>query len=203
MKNLNNIAIGFLAGGLSRRMGGGDKSLTKLYGKRILDWQLDATNSHHVRIINANGDPKRFLKFGLPIVPDIIPGNLGPLVGIVSCMDYVERNYPKIKFLLSCATDAPFIPKNLAKKLLNGIIKDNAIISQASSYKRRHPVFGLWPINIKKELILAIKEKKIRKIDFFTEKYKTVIINFKGTPDPFLNINRPEDIIIAEKFLKS
>ena len=198
---MKNIAVGFLAGGLSKRMGGGDKTFTKLNGKTILDWQLESTFNHDVRIINANGDQTRFIKFGLPVVPDILSGFLGPLVGIVSCLEYLEKNEPHIKYLLSCATDAPFIPKNLAKKLFEGIKKDGSFISQASSFGRRHPVFALWSVSLKKELFDAIKFSQIRKIDTFTEKYKTTIVNFEQRPDPFLNINRPEDIKVAKREL--
>ena len=123
---------------------------------------------------------------------------MGPLVGIVSCLEYLEKNEPHIKYLLSCATDAPFIPKNLAKKLFEGIKKDGSFISQAFIWKKTS-CFCFVVSKFKKELFDAIKFLQIRKIDTFTEKYKTSIVDFEQRPDPFLNINKPEDIKVAKE----
>jgi hypothetical protein len=69
-----------LAGGLARRMGGGDKGLIKIGGETILDRALSRMKPQCSRmIINANGDPSRFAFTGLPVVPDDIPDFAGPL----------------------------------------------------------------------------------------------------------------------------
>ena len=106
-------------------------------------------------------------------------------------IDYIELYY------YFCIVNA------LCSRLLlfDGIKKDGSFISQASSFGRRHPVFALWSVSLKKELFDAIKFSQIRKIDAFTEKYKTSIIDFEQRPDPFLNINKPEDIKVAKREL--
>ena len=74
-----DIAVGFLAGGLARRMGGRNKALLEIGGRSILEWQLAATEQHRVRLINANGDARPYQPFGLPVIADNISGNLARL----------------------------------------------------------------------------------------------------------------------------
>ncbi|MDU8503004.1 NTP transferase domain-containing protein, partial [Pseudomonas syringae] len=60
-----------LAGGLARRMGGGDKPMRQIAGRTILQRVIDRLAPQcSGLIINANGDPARFAAFGFPVVAD-------------------------------------------------------------------------------------------------------------------------------------
>jgi len=190
----SQVAVGFLAGGLARRMGGGDKGLLQIAGKSILQRQIEACSGHQICIINANGDKARFAPFDLPVISDNLKGNLGPLAGILACLDYMAEHHLHIEAVLSCATDAPFIPVDLAEQLERVRAEKQAIIATAESFGRRHPVFGLWPVWLRQELRSALTDKGIRKIDDFTARYDVAVDEFSGDPDPFLNVNRPEDM---------
>ena len=192
------IGAGFLAGGLARRMGGGDKAELQIAGRTILQWQLEATAHIPVRILNANGETGRFNKYGLPIVTDIVEGHLGPLAGIHAMLHHVEVTHKDITHLLSLATDAPFIPKTLDLDLSRALRKGDAEIAIAHSAGRHHPVFTLWPVSLRVALEEALRDRGVRKIDDFTEGYETEFVPFEGTPDPFMNINRPEDLQRAQ-----
>ena len=192
------IAAGFLAGGLARRMGGGDKAELRVAGRTLLQWQLDATAHIPVRILNANGATDRFARYGLPIIADMVEGHLGPLAGIHAMLHYIESNHKDITHMLSLATDAPFIPKILDKDLATALCASDADIAMATSFERHHPVFALWPVRIKAELERAITEDGVRKIDDFTAGYKIEFVSFAGAPDPFMNINKPEDLNWAQ-----
>lgn len=198
---MQDIAVGFLAGGQARRMGGGDKSMIMINGRSILDWQLAATAQHNIRLINANGDASRFSSFGLPVIADTLDDYPGPLAGILACLDYLAENHHDIKWLMSCATDAPFIPVDLANQLILALTHAQADIAQARSSERRHPVFALWPLSIRQELKDALICDGLRKIDDFTDRYNLAIADFVGQPDPFMNVNRPEDIESARSML--
>lgn len=198
---MQDIAVGFLAGGQARRMGGGDKSMIMINGRSILDWQLAATAQHNIRLINANGDASRFSSFGLPVIADTLDDYPGPLAGILACLDYLAENHRDIKWLMSCATDAPFIPVDLANQLILALTHAQADIAQARSSERRHPVFALWPLSIRQELKDALICDGLRKIDDFTDRYNLAIADFEGQPDPFMNVNRPEDIELARSML--
>ena len=197
---IHDIAAGFLAGGQARRMGGGDKARLLLCGRSILDWQLDATQAHRVRLISANGDPARYADTGLPVVADNLAKAefAGPLAGILAMLDWLAET-GQASWLISLATDAPFVPPDLAEQLAAGLQADRAELAQARSGGRRHPVFALWPVALAAELRAALEQDGLRKIDDFTARYRLAIIDFVGQPDPFFNINRPQDLAAAEK----
>ena len=200
---LDTVAVGFLAGGQARRMGGKDKPLLSIGGQTILDRQLDATALHKVRVINANGDLSRFERYGLPVIPDSLPDWPGPLAGILSCLDWLAQSHRECDLLLSCATDAPFISSDLALRLLQARTAENATLAQARSSGRRHPVFGLWPVSIRHDLRTALIEDGLRKIDDFTDQFSLAIADFTGHPDPFSNVNQPDDLAEAEAYFDS
>lgn len=198
MTSAADIAVGFLAGGQARRMGGRDKPFMSVGGTTILDHQMAATAQHPVRVINANGDLSRFDGYGLPVIADTIADWPGPLAGILACLDWLADHHTHCSLLLSCATDAPFIPSDLAERLLGAMTARSAELAQARSAGRRHPVFGLWPVAIRADLRAALLQEGIRKIDDFTARYTLAFADFDAQLDPFLNVNRPEDLAAAQ-----
>ena len=196
--------VGFLllAGGQSRRMGGGDKNQLNLGGKSVLRHILDRVDRAGApTVINANGDPLRFEAYGLPVIADVVDGYAGPLAGILTGLEWIAMYHPKCTHMISLATDAPFLPPDLAHRLYARLGRD-AIIVQAQSNGQRHPVFAIWPVALAADLRQAVCEEGVRKIDHFTQRHHCGVVAFSGTPDPFLNINRPEDFAEAERWLK-
>ena len=195
----DQIIIGFLAGGLARRLGGIDKCFIPIANKTILDWQLEKTSQFPNRILNANGDLKRFSQFKLAVIPDIYDGYFGPLCGILSIMKHSQKHYPSAKWLLSCATDVPFIPPNLGERLFEHAATADTNIVMATSNGKRHPVFSLWQLELSERLEKAITNNEIRKIESFTADFNTTYVDFSENPDPFFNINTKQDISYANE----
>lgn len=194
-------AVTLLAGGQARRMGGGDKNLMMLAGKPVLRHVLDRVDfADRPLMINANGDPARYAAFGLPVCADVIDGYAGPLAGILTGLEWVAANHSDCSHMVSLATDAPFLPVNLIA-VLESEIGDGAEIAQAMSLHRRHPVFAIWPVAIAGALRDAVIDEGVRKIDDFTARYHCVTVEFAGTPDPFMNLNRPDDFDLATQIL--
>ncbi|MBT5433555.1 MAG: NTP transferase domain-containing protein, partial [Rhodospirillaceae bacterium] len=111
-----------LAGGLSRRMGGGDKGLLELDGRPILDHVLERLRPQvRMMVLNANGEPARFDRWRLPVAPDVLPNNPGPLVGILTGLDWVVANLPGLEWIVSVPTDAPFLPHDLVARMLAAV----------------------------------------------------------------------------------
>ena len=192
-----------LAGGQSRRMGGGDKCLRPLGGRTILEHVIDRIRPQvGPLIINANGDPNRFQSYGLPVVADVVDGFAGPLAGVLTGLRWAEVNAPQCEWLLSVPTDAPFVPKNLATSLRQEISAQGAQLACATSRGRTHPVVALWPVALADALEQALVGEDIRKIDRWTARYRLAEVSFDDTGvDPFFNANRPEDLAIAERLL--
>lgn len=189
-----------LAGGLARRMGGGDKPLRTLGGKPILD-HVVARARPQVQdlLLNVNGDPARFAAYGLPTAVDVIDGHAGPLAGILTGMEWARKTHPGATWLASFATDAPFFPETLVRRLHQAVVDGEAEMACAQSGDRTHPVFALWPVSLADDLRAAMTQEDMRKIDAWTARYRIVHVDFPTDPfDPFFNINKPENLAEAE-----
>jgi molybdopterin-guanine dinucleotide biosynthesis protein A len=197
-----------MAGGLSRRMGGGDKCLRDLGGKPILARIVERVAPQvETLVLNANGDPERFSDYGLPVAPDVMEGNAGPLAGVLTGLDWAAEKAPGCAWLLSVPSDAPFLPEDLCERLRGALDREGAEMACASSLGRSHPVVGLWPLRLREDLRRAMRDEALRKVDLWTARYKLAVEDFaaretpSGPLDPFFNTNRPEDLEKAALFL--
>ncbi len=201
---MNGAVVGvLLAGGLSRRMGGGDKMLRRIAGETILSRVIARIAPQtSCLLLNANGDPDRFSAFGLPVVPDSIAGHAGPLAGILTGMEWAATHAPDCPWVLTAPTDAPFLPDDLAARMLTAIDAQGADMACASSGGRSHPVCGLWPVRLAADLRQAITDEHVRKVDAWTARFRHILVDWPADPvDPFFNANRPEDLAEAERVL--
>ena len=189
-----------LAGGLARRMGGGDKALLRIGGVSILERVLERLGPQCSGIIlNANGDPRRFAPTGLPVVADDVPGFAGPLAGILAGLDWVAAHAPEIAWIGSVPGDCPFLPRDLIARLHAARTDAGAPLACAKSGEWRHPVAGLWPVALRDDLRHALVEENLRKIEIWTSRHGVALAEWTDKPvDPFFNINTPEDAARAE-----
>ena len=188
-----------LAGGLARRMGGGDKPLRELGGRPLLAHAIERLAPQvDALAINANGDPARFAAFNLPVIADSVVGFAGPLAGVLAGMDWAAARDPACRWLVSVAGDAPFFPRDLVVRLRAA----GAALACALAGGRAHPVFGLWAVDLREDLRRALEVEGLRKVDSWTSRHGLVTVEFAiGAVDPFFNANRPEDLAEAERLL--
>jgi molybdenum cofactor guanylyltransferase len=192
-----------LAGGLARRMGG-DKTLIELGGIPLLAHAAAALEPQcRSLIVSANGDPKRFSCFDFPCVADDLPGVLGPLAGILSCLDWIGARYPDVPLALSVPADTPFLPQDLVARL-ESARQRGASIACARSGSRLHPAVALWPVALRGALRRALVDDHIRKVETFVRDSSLAIVDWPTEPyDPFFNVNEPKDLQTAEAILVS
>ena len=185
-----------LAGGLARRMGGGDKARIELGGVTILDRVLATLSAQTAGIvINANGDPERFADTGVTVVPDNVEGHPGPLAGVLAGLDWLAAQNNGVEWMLSVPGDCPFLPDDLAERLHAARRKMGAGVplACARSGEWRHPVVGLWPLALREDL---------RKIEVWTARHGIAIADWPAEPiDPFFNVNTPEDAARAAQIV--
>jgi molybdenum cofactor guanylyltransferase len=193
-----------LAGGLSRRMGGGDKCLRPLAGRPILDRIIERVRPQVGRLVlNANGDPARFAAYGLPVVADSVGGFAGPLAGVLAGLDWAAENASDCPWVASVPTDAPFLPADLVSRLV-AAVEQGADMACAASAGQSHPVVGLWPVRLRNDLRRALTVEEIHKVDVWTARYRLATVDFPiADIDPFFNTNRPEDVAEAERLLNA
>jgi molybdopterin-guanine dinucleotide biosynthesis protein A len=190
-----------LAGGLARRMGGGDKPMTKVGGKTILARVLERMSPQCTRLVlNANGDPARFAETGLPVIADDVPDFAGPLAGILAGLDWAAAHAPDISTVVSVPGDCPFLPRDLVARLSAAREVTRQPLACARSGEWRHPVVGLWPVALRADLRRAITEEGMRKIELWTARHGVALADWPAGPvDPFFNVNTPEDAAAAER----
>jgi molybdopterin-guanine dinucleotide biosynthesis protein A len=191
-----------LAGGLARRMGGGDKVKLEIGGVSILDRVIATLSAQCVgMVINANGDPERFADTGLPVVADSVPGFAGPLAGVLAGLDWLAAQDNGVEWMLSVPGDCPFLPDDMAERLHAARRKmgTGVPLACARSGEWRHPVIGLWSVALREDLRKALVEEGLRKIEVWTARHGIAVADWPDTPvDPFFNVNTPEDAARAE-----
>ncbi|MFK7879230.1 molybdenum cofactor guanylyltransferase MobA [Roseobacter sp.] len=194
-----------LAGGQATRMGGGDKGLLKIGQQTLLSRVIDRLSVQVAELaLNANGDPARFDRFGLPVLPDSIEGFAGPLAGVLAGLDWAaERGADTI---VTAAADTPFFPGDLVPQLLLASegMTHPLVLSATPNRERgrvRHPTFGLWPVALREDLRAAI-QGGLRKVVLWTDAHGGREALFPVTTiDPFFNVNTPDDLARAEALL--
>lgn len=204
---MERIAGVVLAGGLSRRMGGGDKGLRELGGKPLMLHVIERLGAQASPLaINANGDASRFASFGLPVIPDATADFSGPLAGVLAGLRWAIEAAPGARFIVTAACDTPFFPEDLATKLLTAAGGTYPAVVLAVSGEQVHPVFGLWPTALADDLANALAAGT-RKVLHWTDSHPHFIAEFPmmsvggKRADPFFNANTPEELAEAEALL--
>lgn len=197
-----------LAGGLSRRMGGGDKGLEVLGPATLLHEVVRRVRPQvEMLVLNANGDPARFAALGLPVVPDTIDGYVGPLAGVLAAMRWASRNAPAATHVLSVSNDAPFLPQDLAERLESALRGGDARIALARSAGELHPVIGLWSIDLAGDLEATLRSGA-RKVRAWAARHGAVPVDFPllrvgdQAVDPFFNANTPAELAEARRLVE-
>ncbi|MEO9518362.1 MAG: molybdenum cofactor guanylyltransferase MobA [Paracoccaceae bacterium] len=194
-----------LAGGQATRMGGGDKGLRLLGGQTILDRVIERLSPQVSDLaLNANGDATRFSNLGLPVLADSIEGFAGPLAGVLAGLDWAAQIGADT--VVTAAADTPFFPCDLVPQFqlaAEGMKHPLVLAGTRSPEGRmyRHPTFGVWPVALRDDLRASLNDG-LRKVVMWTDKHEGRIAEFVGSdPDPFFNVNTPEDLATAEAML--
>jgi molybdenum cofactor guanylyltransferase len=190
-----------LGGGLSQRMGGGDKPLREIGGRTILARVIARLEPQcESLILNANGDPFRFASFGLPVIADGVANHPGPLAGILAGLDWAAIHRPEAQWILSAPGDCPFLPRDLVTRLRQGLCTQGAELAIAASRGRSHPVIGLWSVALRDALRQALVVEGLRKVEDWTRRHRVATVVWAAEPlDPFFNANTVDDLTEAER----
>jgi len=196
----DNILGAILAGGQSKRMGK-DKLFLEFSNKKLIEHTIDKVKKYLKKIIIVtNQDNEFFFKNNLTTVKDCIEGQLGPLVGILTAMKWAKENLSKCSWIATFPCDTPFFPESIIKSFIEESEKKESLILCASSHGRKHNIFGLWSLDLYDKLKDDLINKKVRKVQDWTEKNKIKNLEFEFKDyDPFFNINTQEDLEFAKK----
>jgi molybdopterin-guanine dinucleotide biosynthesis protein A len=191
-----------LAGGLSRRMGS-EKSFRTLAHRPLLAHVLERLAPQTARIaISANGEAQRFEPFGLPVIPDDIAGQFGPLAGIVSGMLYARRKFDGARHIASVPCDVPFLPRDYLARLVEAKRRTGAELVVAACGERWQPALALWPVSMAAQLADALTNGGTRCLGDWVKARDFAVADFPSRNiAPFLNVNTADEFTFAEQCL--
>lgn len=191
-----------LAGGRSSRMGR-DKAGVTLGGRSLLSHVLARLSPQTAQIaVNADAADGH----DLPVISDRIPGKAGPMAGIHAAMMY-GAGLPATH-VVTVSVDCPFFPADLVSRLA-GAVSHPEQIAIAASEGRSHPVFGLWPTALAGDLEEWVRIDEKHRVRDFLLRHDVTEVSFPLHPtrasvlDPFFNINTPDDLMEAERWLEA
>jgi len=194
-----------LAGGMARRLGGNGKAFIEISGTPLVELTIKSFTSQVNNLAINSRHPKSFSDFDFPIIEDILleDGGAGPLAGISSAIKWAKTLKHPSTHVAIVPVDTPFLPADLIQRMYLDLSISNADIVMASSNDNIYPVIGLWSLSLDDYLDKSLYEG-IRKIDAFSSLFKVSIVDWSFNKiDPFFNINKPEDITLAEKYINS
>jgi molybdopterin-guanine dinucleotide biosynthesis protein A len=181
-------------------MGGRPKPLLRLGSGTILQATLDRLGAGASPVaVNAGDDPGAFAP--LPVIPDpaLPPGveaRPGPLAGLLAAMEWAGAR--GAREVITVPGDAPFLPFDLVTRL-----RAAGAPAVAASEGRLHPVAGLWPTAAAPALRAALAAGT-RRVEAFARAVGARAVGFPRPadgPDPFLNVNTPEDLEEARRWV--
>jgi molybdopterin-guanine dinucleotide biosynthesis protein A len=190
-----------IAGGLSSRMGGREKALLELDSKPVILHVIEQFEPQVDQlVINANGEPARFSEFGLEVVPDVLTSLTTPLAGLHAALQFAKSVEANV--LVTVPSDTPFLPFNLAAKLLENTMASGAAI--AASGGQEHYIIGAWKTELLDDLERAIAKDNLFRVKDWAQRELAQKVEWPVEPfDPFFNVNTPEDLLRAQHILKT
>ena len=199
MTDNNQLITGvILAGGLAKRMGGGDKCLLPLGGKTLLQRSIARAQPQVSELIlNANGNSLRFARSRLPVIADLFANFPGPLAGIHAALTFMDERNPNNEWLASFACDTPFFPRDMVQQLLAAAGDSRLVVARSNG--RVHPIFALWHASMLGKVEQRLQKGDAPRLQEWIEDFAPVYVDFSSASyDPFFNINTPQDLYSAE-----
>ena len=183
-----------LAGVRARRMGGCDKGLIPFAGQPLIKFAISSLLSITDQIvINANRNLANYGEFGYPVISDDTDTFDGPLAGMLSVMSRCKTRY-----MLTVPCDCPMMGEKSLARMVKSLKAGQADCYVAYDGKRLHPVFLLIDCRLAESLETYLKSGK-RKIDSWLNQHNVVLVDYRDSPEVFLNINTPEELRLLEK----
>ena len=198
--NENNILGVVLAGGKSKRFGQ-DKSQVKLGDKTLLEHTLSKLHPKFNKIVIVAG---KNINNNYAIINDCIEGQLGPLVGVLSAMKWIEKNNYSYSWVATFPCDTPFFNISIIEEFKKISKLNDNLLYFIKSKERRHNIFGLWSLKLIETLEKDIIKNNFRKVEEWANKIGVQTIDAPNDHvDQFFNINTKNDLIEAEKIFKN
>lgn len=177
-----------LAGGRARRMGGVDKGLIELAGRPMIEQVVERLRPQvGLVIINANRNRSVYERWSDIVIADRIGDFEGPLAGMAAGLEVADTPW-----MLAVPCDSPLLPEDLADRLYDQALSEQAEIAVVHDGERIHPVFAMLHRQLLPSLSSFLHEGE-RKIDRWFGRHSVTTVDFSDQPRAFMNINTLAD----------
>lgn len=198
-----------LAGGEGRRMGEGAlKPLRLLGGRPMIAHVVERLRPQVMDlVVVANDKSPAFRALKVPVIPDLPDvqriakregRQLGPLAGILAGMEWSLKHHPHAGWILTAPADVPFLPLDLTVRLCGHMHVPEPDVLMVRHGKRREHTLGVWSVKLAVDLRRAVLEEGARRVETFAQRYRFAELVWPGSAAPFLNVNTPEQLKIAQ-----
>ncbi len=171
-------------------MGGVDKGLVELDGRPLVAWVragLAAQGVAYDRVyVSANRHGDLYRAWGDVVLPDLWPGQPGPLAGMHAGLSACTT-----ALLLVVPCDVPRLPPDLASRLVTALEDSGAAAAYASSGGRAHPAFCLLSTSLLPALDACLSRGQRRVFDWLRS---VAAVEVEFAASCFVNLNTPEDV---------
>jgi len=191
-----------LAGGRSRRMSGRTKALADLGGKPLMQHVIDRlkpqVSSIAISVERANPELECF---GLPQLPDPRKGSRGPLGGLLAALEALPEG---CDHALLAPCDAPFLPLDLAKRLMEQLKPGGRPGCMVRYEEELQPTFSVWHRSILPDVRSAVLDHGLAGFKQMLGRVELSVLDWAAEEiSPFFNVNTPEDLTQAQLLQKS
>jgi len=187
-----------LAGGQGSRMQGSDKGLVLLGGEPLV--------AHVARrlapqvgplILSANRNADSYARYGRVVADDTdaLGAWQGPLAGLAAGLVAAAP----CEWLVVTPCDTPFLPADLAQRLIAAAQTAGAPLAYAVAGGQRHPAC----MALRASLLPALRDYLAageRKVGLWQSRVGGVGAPFDDAPGAFMNLNTPEELAAAERY---
>lgn len=187
-----------LAGGQGARMNGQDKGLVVLRGEPMVAHVARRLAPQVSRlIISANRHLDLYARYG-EVVQDgeaELGAWQGPLLGIAAGLAAAQQD----AWLVAVPCDTPFLPSDLAARLVGAAEAANAPMAYAMAGGQRHSACMALRTSLLPELLAYLRGGD-RKVGLWQARTGAVEACFDDAPDAFMNVNTPAELAQAERY---
>jgi molybdopterin-guanine dinucleotide biosynthesis protein A len=195
-----------LAGGRSSRMEGHNKALLTLVGRPLIGHVMDRLAPQvEALALSVEQPAKAFAVFGMPQLADPIPGHAGPLGGLLAGLRHFQAQQGWV-LVLPC--DAPFLPIDLAAKLLERAVESRVPAALVNHEGELQPTFSIWHHSLLPPLEQAVEGAGMAGLKQFLHTIEFARVDGSewarpAGPPPFFNINDPAALDQASRWVLS
>lgn len=170
-----------------------------LAGRPVVEHVIERAGSQvSTLVLCTAANPSPFVRHGLPMVA---PESPGPLAAVLAGLDWTAAHSRETAWVATFAADVPVFPEDLVERLGHAVGARGADMAWAETGERSVPVFGLWPVRLRRALGRALAKDPGLGVEEWAALYRPARVRFSPGTEPFMAIREPQDLTPVARYL--